>query len=112
MNSINEWSIFFYCSVIIFSTITLGYVSKISDKKRRYIAYIILTIITSLVAGFRDTTGTDSAMYKYMFITNDYHLNINGQIGRAVSVEKGYIFINSLARKIMPYSMFLFVFLL
>lgn len=108
MNSINEWSIFFYCSVIIFSTITLGYVSKISDKKRRYIAYIILTIITSLVAGFRDTTGTDSAMYKYMFITNDYHLNINGQICRAVSVEKGYIFINSLARKIMPYSMFLF----
>lgn len=108
MNSINEWSIFFYCSVIIFSTITLGYVSKISDKKRRYIAYIILTIITSLVAGFRDITGTDSAMYKYMFITNDYHLNINGQIGRAVSIEKGYIFISSLARKIMPYSMFLF----
>ncbi|MGN9010569.1 EpsG family protein [Lactobacillus amylovorus] len=108
MNSINEWSIFFYCSVIIFSTITLGYVSKISDKKRRYIAYIILTIITSLVAGFRDITGTDSAMYKYMFITNDYHLNINGQIGRAVSIEKGYIFINSLARKIMPYFMFLF----
>lgn len=108
MNSINEWSIFFYCSVIIFSTITLGYVSKISDKKRRYIAYIILTIITSLVAGFRDITGTDSAMYKYMFITNDYHLNINGQIGRVVSIEKGYIFINSLARKIMPYSMFLF----
>lgn len=108
MNSINEWSIFFYCSVIIFSTITLGYESRISNKKWRYIAYIILTVITSLVAGFRDTTGTDSAMYKYIFITNDYHLNINGQIGRAVSMEKGYVFINSLARKIMPYSVFLF----
>lgn len=95
-------------TIIIYTvTVTLGCVfygiaSNVDDKKTRYGYYIAITSLISLLPAFRNTTGTDSPMYKSLFL-----FDVPG-VNRWVKIEKGYMFLNDFFRKWAPYQLFLF----
>lgn len=103
MDNSNFLSIITYSLIVIVVPFVLYVCSKLDTSKKRIFGYIIVIGIATLVPAFRDTTGTDSRMYKSLFFTGNPGFN------RWVSIEKGYMAINNISSRIMPYWLFLFI---
>lgn len=98
MLDVNLLSIFFYSFIVGVSTVAIGSINKIKRNDIRRVAYIFLSLFLALIAGYRDTTGTDSLMYKNLYLYKN--------VTRWVDIESGYMWLNDFFSKYISYKLF------
>lgn len=97
------WSVLLYSIVIFVMTVATGRISTFETKSIRYSGYTLISGIASLVPAFRGLTGTDTAMYKTVYLYGE------AAYTRWSDIEKGYIAINNFFQKFLPLPAFFFL---